>query len=72
MEEAGGAATVGFDPSYEWGGGKWKESDLSSLEDLMNEHSSLPPQIAEWFWCIQIRQGLPLHTRFDEHGLSFH
>ncbi|KAF8044647.1 hypothetical protein N665_7344s0001 [Sinapis alba] len=50
------------DPSYEWGGGKWKEdgrknkkkkekeSDLSSLED---EYSSLPPQIAEWFWCIE-------------------
>ncbi|CAH2033428.1 unnamed protein product [Thlaspi arvense] len=59
-----------IDPSYEWGGGKWKEdgrkkkkkkeekkesegaSDLS-LEDLMDEYSSLPPQIAEWFWCIE-------------------
>lgn len=48
------------DPSYEWGGGKWKvdgrkkkkESDLS-LEDLMKEYSSLPPQIAEWYWCIE-------------------
>lgn len=48
------------DPSYEWGGGKWKvdgrkkkkESDLS-LEDLMKEYSSLPPQMAEWYWCIE-------------------
>ncbi|CAH8339904.1 unnamed protein product [Eruca vesicaria subsp. sativa] len=62
------------DPSYEWGGGKWKidgrknkknknknkekekekdkESDLS-IEDLMKEYSSLPPQIAEWYWCIE-------------------
>ncbi|CAN7036566.1 unnamed protein product, partial [Brassica rapa subsp. trilocularis] len=54
------------DPSYEWGGGKWKvdgrknrknkkkekESDLS-VEDVMKEYSSLPPQIAEWYWCIE-------------------
>lgn len=26
-------------------GRRKKESDLSSLEDLMNEHSFLPPQI---------------------------
>ncbi|KAJ4892733.1 RING/FYVE/PHD zinc finger superfamily protein [Raphanus sativus] len=31
---------------------KEKES-LRSLEDLMNEYSSLPPQIAEWYWCIE-------------------
>lgn len=24
-----------------------------SLEDLMDEYSSLPPQIAEWLWCIE-------------------
>ncbi|KAG2258600.1 hypothetical protein Bca52824_077894 [Brassica carinata] len=50
------------EPSYEWGGGKWKEDgrkkkrkkkDLMSVEDLMNEYTSLPPQIAEWFWCIE-------------------
>ncbi|WZZ11687.1 hypothetical protein YC2023_097608 [Brassica napus] len=58
------------DPSYEWGGGKWKvdgrknrknkkkekekekESGLS-VEDVMKEYSSLPPQIAEWYWCIE-------------------
>ncbi|KAL1203609.1 hypothetical protein V5N11_033467 [Cardamine amara subsp. amara] len=27
-------------------------SDLS-LEDLMDEYSSRPPQIAEWLWCIE-------------------
>lgn len=34
------------------GGGSCGASDLS-LEELMEEYSSRPPQVAEWLWCIE-------------------
>lgn len=34
------------------GGGSGGASELS-LEELMDEYYSRPPQIAEWLWCIE-------------------
>ncbi|KAH0877482.1 hypothetical protein HID58_064876 [Brassica napus] len=41
-----------LDAMDDHGGGSCGASDLS-LEELMEEYSSRPPQVAEWLWCIE-------------------